>query len=334
MAPSTSVEKQVGQRLQTLAVAKYMFIFLIMPFVSVIFTAYVLLFTKFWWLMCAYFVWLYFDWDIGERGSRPSKWYRNHFIWRKMAEYFPVELIKTADLPADKNYIFGCHPHGVLGVGAFINFGTNATDFNKKFPGIQSYPATLAGQFNFPFRREIIISLGIIAASARGITHILKRPKGGNAVCLVVGGAEEALDSHEGNYSLCINRRKGFVRLALQNGASLVPVYSFGETETFHQLDNEKGSRLRNFQSVFKQRIGLSPVLFYGSGIFNKYGIIPFRKRMVTVVGAPIHFEKKENPTQDEIDEAHGKYISKVVELFEAHKHKYGIPEDAHLVLN
>lgn len=81
----------------------------------------------------------------------------------------------------------------------------------------------MAGQFYFPFRREIIIALGVIAASARGITAILKRQGGGNAVCLVVGGAEEALESHEGNYSLCINKRKGFIRLALKNGASLVP---------------------------------------------------------------------------------------------------------------
>lgn len=105
----------------------------------------------------------------------------------------------------------------------FVNFATNGTNFNTKFPGIQSYPATLNGQFFFPFRREVIIALGVIAASKRGITNILKKVGGGNAVCLIVGGAEEALDSHEGNYSLCLNKRKGFIRIALQNGASLVP---------------------------------------------------------------------------------------------------------------
>jgi hypothetical protein len=159
---------------------------------------YVLFFTRFWWLMSIYLVWLYFDWDIGERGSRPLNWYRDHWIWHQMANYFPVDLVKTADLPANKNYLFCCHPHGLLSVAPFINFATNGTNFIDKFPGIQSYPATLAGQFYFPFRREIIISLGVIAASVRGITNILKKKGGGNAVCLVVGGAEEALESHEG----------------------------------------------------------------------------------------------------------------------------------------
>jgi hypothetical protein len=92
------------------------------------------------------------------------------------------------------------------------------------------------------------------------------------------------LDAHPGNYTLCIKRRRGFVKLALQNGASLVPVYSFGETETFKQIDNHKGSMLRTFQSEFKKRVGVSPVLFYGAGIFgNTYGILPFRRRLVTV---------------------------------------------------
>lgn len=31
-----------------------------------------------------------------------------------------------------------------------------------------------------------------------------------------------------------LRNRKGFVRLALQTGASLVPVLSYGETDTFH----------------------------------------------------------------------------------------------------
>lgn len=106
MESQKSIERQFEQRLQVLAVVKYMFIFLIMPFLSVVFTAYVLLFTRLWWLMSAYLIWLYFDWNIGECGSRPLNWYRDSWVWHKMADYFPVELVKTVDLPANKNYLF------------------------------------------------------------------------------------------------------------------------------------------------------------------------------------------------------------------------------------
>jgi hypothetical protein len=55
---------------------------------------------------------------------------------------------------------------------------------------------------------------------------------------------------------------------------------------------------------------------------------------MATVVGSPIHLEKNPDPTTEEIDRVHAEYVKSLVELFEAHKHKYGIEENAHLELN
>uniref|UniRef100_A0A1I7XJ86 Acyltransferase n=1 Tax=Heterorhabditis bacteriophora TaxID=37862 RepID=A0A1I7XJ86_HETBA len=34
-------------------------------------------------------------------------WYKNSSIWRHFADYFPLRLVKTADLPVDRNYIIG-----------------------------------------------------------------------------------------------------------------------------------------------------------------------------------------------------------------------------------
>lgn len=38
--------------------------------------------------------------------------------------YFPISLVKTQDLPADRKYVFGYHPHGIIGMGAISNFAT------------------------------------------------------------------------------------------------------------------------------------------------------------------------------------------------------------------
>ena len=40
----------------------------------------------------------------------------------------------------------------------------------------------------------------------------------GNALALIVGGANEALEAKEGNYRLVMKKRKGFVKIALQHG--------------------------------------------------------------------------------------------------------------------
>lgn len=39
---------------------------------------------------------------------RTLSWYR-HFC-----DYFPASVIKTAELPPDRNYLFGMYPHGVI----------------------------------------------------------------------------------------------------------------------------------------------------------------------------------------------------------------------------
>ena len=47
-------------------------------------------------------------------------------FWNKLADYFPVRLHKSCDLDPAGNYLFGYHPHGIIGVGALITFATNA----------------------------------------------------------------------------------------------------------------------------------------------------------------------------------------------------------------
>lgn len=73
---------------------------------------------------------------------------------------FSLQLVKTHNLLTTRNYIFGYHPHGIMGLGAFCNFSTEATEVSKKFPGIRPYLATLAGNFRMPVLREYLMSGG------------------------------------------------------------------------------------------------------------------------------------------------------------------------------
>ena len=81
---------------------------------------------------------------------------------------FVLQLIKTHNLLPSRNYIFGYHPHGILCFGAFCNFGTEATGFSKKFPGIKPSLATLAGNFRMPVLRDYLMSGGETRWEAMG----------------------------------------------------------------------------------------------------------------------------------------------------------------------
>lgn len=112
-------------------------------------------------------------------------------------EQSPIELEKTVDLPPDRNYIMGYHPHGIISVGAFVNFATNSTGFPHLFPGIQHRLCTLAPNFKVPFLATVLLSLGTISVSRESIRSVVKPEKDGKgtgkAAIVVVGGAEEAL---------------------------------------------------------------------------------------------------------------------------------------------
>ncbi|KAI1708058.1 diacylglycerol acyltransferase domain-containing protein [Ditylenchus destructor] len=324
----------LGSSLQKLAVTFYVILVLFLPFICTGLFIWGLLYsTVLRWPMLLYLIWMFYDNLTPQTGGRPLDAMFNLWIWRHFVEYFPTRLVKTTDLPPTKSYIFGSHPHGILCVGSFSTFCTNATGFLDKFPGLRRFGVILRVNFYIPFRRELILGLGGISADRKSIEYALKANNGiGNAVIIILGGAEEALDAHSDSYDLCLKRRKGFVRLAIQHGASLVPVYHFGENSIFKQVENKRGSRMRKFQQSLKNVLGCSPPLFYGRGFFNKYfGFLPFRTPINSVVGSPIDVKQNDSPSNEEIDAVHQEYCDQLSKLFDDHKEKYGIPLEAKL---
>lgn len=148
------------RRLETLAVVHYVIVFLLLPVICVVVPFYIFMWTSYWWIMLFYLAWFCYDYETPSRGGRRAGWFRNSPVWPYFRDYFPIRLIKTADLDPNRNYIMGYHPHGVISVGAFCNFATEATNFSKMFPGVTAHPCTLKGQFWFPFRREYIMGCG------------------------------------------------------------------------------------------------------------------------------------------------------------------------------
>uniref|UniRef100_A0A8D0BI69 Acyltransferase n=1 Tax=Salvator merianae TaxID=96440 RepID=A0A8D0BI69_SALMN len=291
-----------------------------------------LLFTRFWLISALYAAWWAFDWETPSKGGRRIQCIRNWPGWRYMRDYFPVKLVKTADLDPGKNYIFGFHPHGVLVAGAFLNFCTEATGFSKIFPGLTPHMMLLNLWFRVPFFRDYVMSGGLVPSDKESASSVLRKPEGGNVLVIAVGGAQEALDARPGAFTLLLANRKGFVRLAIQHGAPLVPVFSFGENEVFDQVENPKGSWLRWTQERLQKIMGISLPLFHARGIFQySIGLIPYRRPIHTVVGKPIQVQKKHNPSNEEVDKLHQTYIEELCKLFEEHKLKYGVPEDKHL---
>ncbi|XP_041073347.1 2-acylglycerol O-acyltransferase 1-like isoform X2 [Carcharodon carcharias] len=291
------------RRIQTFAVLQWIFTFLFLGQCCLI-VLLLLIFAGYWYIAAVYSVWLYLDWETPNQGGRRSEWVRKWTIWSYFRDYFPIHLVKTADLDPQYNYLFGFHPHGVLVAGAFGNFCTETTGFQKLFPGLTSYLCILPMWFKLPIYRDYIMCAGLVSCVKSSVSHILSRRGGGNVVVIVIGGAEESLDARPGALTLKTLNRKGFIKLAIK----------------WH---------------IWSQSFPLGKMNSLIRGVFQySFGLLPYRKPIYTIVGKPINVQQNHTPSSEEIEALHTKYIEALNKLFEEHKAQYGIPEKDRLLFS
>lgn len=327
------------RRLELFSVAFMIFLAIGFPILSSIFLLYLLcvgnIYIKA--LCLLYLAFVYYDRNCADRGGRGAgiTWLRELSVWKYCVNYFPLNLVKTAELPADRNYLLIFIPHGILSLGTLVTCITPHSKWSELFPKIRSKCCTLNVNTIFPISRELVLSFGACSASANSLTTLMKQsndPKHesnrdgytSNAAALIVGGAQESFYAVSNTYKSLIKKRKGFCKIAIKTGASLVPAISFGENNLYTIIKHEPGSWGRFFQDKFKQITTLAPVHFNGRGIFQyDFGLIPKRQKLNVVIGAPMHVEKNSNPTAQDIDKVHELFCDKLIELFETHKSKY-----------
>lgn len=269
-------------------------------------------------LFFAYCVWIFLD-ESPFNGGHPQSWLRKSVLWTWFADYFPARLIKTVDLDPKKNYLFGYHPHGVLGFGAFATFATDGLGFEEAFPGIKPHLATLNINFRTPFGREWLMGHGIISADKKSLLNVWRKGPG-ESVALVIGGAEEAVMTKPGTADLVLNKRLGFVKLALAEGASIVPCFAFGENELFEVITNPTMDRI---SGLIKTYFGFTTPLVHGRGVFSyNYGILPRRKPITIVVGEPIDTPRTANPSEELVLDYHKQYTDGLKRIYDEWKER------------
>ena len=85
---------------------------------------------------------------------------------------------------------------------------------------------------------------------------------------------------------LLLFKRKGFIKIALQEGTPLVPVYGFGENNVYNVADIAKAPGVQRLLELFKRYAGFAIPLVRGRGFFNfSFGILPHRRPIFVVIG-------------------------------------------------
>jgi len=259
--------------------------------------------------------------SIALPASRWSYFQRLSF-WTHVERYFKVRLVGAQMPTRVGKTIIGVAPHGL------IPYSLGLLAFGKLQQVFHEPQIVVASATRFvPVFSHVLRLGGAIDASYESVnTALASSPLA--TIAVTPGGIGEMFYGYPQHgcspneeYAV-LNNRKGFVRLALQHGAQLVPVFCFGASKIMKRIVLPK-----LFQEL-SVKLRASLVLFFG-----RWGLpIPFEVPLMYAVGRAISTQQNALPSTEEVDFTHNIYKLELLNTFEAHKEAYGW-QDKRLVI-
>jgi hypothetical protein len=243
----------------------------------------------------------YAPWEkgpISKRVQQGISFYAPHY-YKSIRMVFQGEHLPT---PQDPQTFYAIHPHGAFCIGWAMLFSHNVMQHVR----FCFAPALYLS----PFFRLFSRCTGRPGSASKLSMHSYL--KNGEHVALPPGGFEEATLSSLTQDRVFIKKRTGFIRLCLQHGVAVRPVYVFGEKGLYWNVQGNFEQRLA------VNRYGVPAVFTWGHPLF------PFVPKntvdLMICVGAPLVLPKIENPTKEDVQKWHANYVVALTGIFEEYK--------------
>jgi len=238
----------------------------------------------------------------------PLLWpaFKHGWMFRCWRQYFSFRAIIHGQLDPNTHYLHACFPHGVAPYGIMLGGSVLPRIFPNCAP---CYGISSSMMFRIPIYRHVMTWLGCEPATSSNFKALLKR----GSCAVVVGGLAEMYMQDESRERILLKSRKGFIRVALETGSPLVPSYYFGNTKLMSVVASP-------FIQRWSRRLRFAFMLAYGRWFLP----VPYRVPVMLAMGKPIPVERRETPTEAEIDELHAKFVVELKRLFDENKGHYG----------
>lgn len=243
--------------------------------------------------------------------TQPLKPGERSWLGKSLRWYFSFKSVYEEPLQKDRRYLLAVLPHGMMPYASTCLLSQlNEEGF---------IPATVGADvlFQIPLLRQLCRWSGVLPATKKSMMRSLSWNYPNNITILVPGGIAEIFLMRKDVEQVFIKSRKGFIRLALQAGVDIVPVYGLGHTQLFTMFDSSSG--LGRLLMQLSRRLQISLPLGYG-----RFGmpLVPYSKPLAALVGKPIRVDAPNpNPSNEEIDKVHSEFLAELTRVYEKHKH-------------
>jgi len=251
------------------------------------------------------------------------RWWKRLVCWFTNAGFDPrFHFIDASAGTVDftrSRYLVCAHPHGLYVDGALYSIVFQKAAFEANYPGL-NYKGAGADQVSYlPLFREVFDGDKgkLIGVSKRELLEAFAEdPSVSIGMC--PGGFSEAVFTDARNsveYSY-LKGRKGFIKLAIQAGVDIIPLYQFNVGKLYKTPRVWRGLRAR-----LAQRFAIPMVIWSGWMGTSQ----PLDDTQVYTVLGPVFPASQYSLA--ELDKAHADYCAALQRLYDAHKAQFGMAD-------
>ena len=228
-----------------------------------------------------------------------------HYL--RLRLHMPEKLLAR---PASEPVVIAIHPHGIA---SDFRVGLDGLLY-AAMPGRHVLALAASVLFTLPFVRELCLWTRCIDASKPIASRALRK---GHSLLVLPGGEAEQMRTRPGVEEVYLAKRVGFVKLAMQQKAALVPCYAFGVVDLYAVSDAQYKSNAHGLRWMLSSKHHVAVPSYAGA-----CGFLGHRVPNDLVFGEPIEpaCAKPGEPTDAEVQAAHTAYIAALKTLFDEHK--------------
>ena len=250
---------------------------------------------------------LYIILAVHPLSHKPWSAFTNSWLFDLWHKYFAYTWECYAEIEKGKKYIFLEFPHAIFPMGQVLSASVVRTAFPDDI--VMGVAADVV--FWFPIFRHVLAWTGVRGASRKNIQSILNE---GCQCTVLPGGIAEIFLCNQETEDIYFSKRKQIIKLALQEGAHIIPGYFYGNSMLFNSYGAKSGEN--SWMSWLSRKLRASIVFYYG----RHYLPVPIRHPLKMVIGEVVKVEKVQNPSDKEIDDLHYHVMKVVKSMFEDHK--------------